>query len=101
MMQGRIWVESALGKGSVFHVIARFRVQAGLQRAAASDEVARRVPTASRSTGEKLAILLVEDNAANRVLVQRVLEKHGHDVVAVEARAARRRPPPPSLRQLP
>ena len=52
MMQGRIWVESEPGKGSVFHFHARFRLQA--------QQDAKRMFTAEELQG--LRVLVVDDN---------------------------------------
>ena len=41
------------------------------------------VPTAE-AAAPGCRILLVEDNAVNRIIATRLLEKHGHQVIAVE-----------------
>jgi CheY-like chemotaxis protein/HPt (histidine-containing phosphotransfer) domain-containing protein len=83
MMNGRIWLESEAGKGSVFHFTARFGVQAAVHPAAqpSAGEMAQ---AALRSAGARLSILMVEDNTANQILAQRVLEKHGHSVTVAD-----------------
>src|SRR5262249_13351550 len=87
-MQGRIGVESEPGSGSGFHFTPRFRLapaRAGVGTGV-PDAVAA---TASAAAGkQRLDILLVEDNDANRLLAQRVLEKNGHRVVSVDNGAA-------------
>jgi two-component system, sensor histidine kinase and response regulator len=40
--------------------------------------------TASEETGPPCRILLVEDNAVNRTIAMKLLEKRGHVVIAVE-----------------
>jgi signal transduction histidine kinase/HPt (histidine-containing phosphotransfer) domain-containing protein len=91
MMKGSIWVVSEPGKGSVFHFIVPFGVQAAAQRGARHDARDTGMPAGGdapallpRSRKWQLDVLLVEDNAANQILVRRVLEKHGHTVVVAE-----------------
>ncbi|MDK9716590.1 MAG: ATP-binding protein, partial [Trichlorobacter sp.] len=59
MMQGRIWVESEAGKGSVFHFHARF----GLQQV----PMPRRMPLAKELQG--LRTLVVDDNGTAREIL--------------------------------
>jgi CheY-like chemotaxis protein/HPt (histidine-containing phosphotransfer) domain-containing protein len=44
----------------------------------------RRAPMPARRRGRALRILIAEDNAVNRTLVTKILEKRGHATVAVE-----------------
>ena len=78
MMQGRMWVESELGKGSRFHFTARFRcapeAKAEAVNVATSPSFAPAAPT--------LSLLLAEDNPVNQNLALRLLVKRGHMVVA-------------------
>jgi signal transduction histidine kinase/ActR/RegA family two-component response regulator len=105
LMDGRIWVESAFGVGSTFHVAISFdRAPAGelpvahraavagaaLQpRAATTTGDVRRngpiaVPPSSESGhGSHLRVLLAEDNPVNALLASVLLRKMGHHVTSV------------------
>jgi PAS domain S-box-containing protein len=63
LMQGRIWVESQLGEGSRFHFTARFGLQAGKVT----------LPEAGNLRG--LRVLVVDDSATNRRILEEMLRK--------------------------
>ncbi len=70
-MQGRIWVESDLGKGSRFHFTAAFGASADL----------RKVKVAEGSlTGKR--VLVVDDNSTNRCVLEGLLRVWGTQPVA-------------------
>lgn len=82
LMGGALWFESEVGRGSTFH----FTVQ--LRR---SSQVSTHVPAptlalcAPNPRSRPLRVLLAEDNAINRQLGVRLLEKLGHDVTVAKS----------------
>jgi CheY-like chemotaxis protein len=97
MMGGEIWMESEPGRGSQFHFTAHLGLTDVIDDAARRGQAA--APAVSQSaavmSGSPLRVLLAEDNAVNRVVATRLIEKQGHHVVAAttgrEALAALRR----------
>jgi PAS domain S-box-containing protein len=75
LMDGRLWVESSVGVGSTFHFTASLAV-----RGEGRTRPARKI---EHTMGTPLRVLLAEDNAVNRKVVIRMLERRGHRVEAV------------------
>lgn len=73
IMGGTIWVDSIVGRGSIFHVLIPLGI-------ADSPRALDATPISSQYQQESLSILLAEDNPVNQKLAARMLEKHGHRV---------------------
>jgi hypothetical protein len=85
MMDGRIWLDSAEARGCTVFFAVRF-APGDEREAAAADAERPSTPPSAHPAGtdaKPLRVLVAEDNASNRALVGRILEKHGHFARAV------------------
>jgi CheY-like chemotaxis protein len=78
LMEGKISVESQLGKGSTFTFSALVEP---INETATSQLQGRNAPPENRRSAKPLSILLAEDNIVNQKVAQGLLGKQGHRVV--------------------
>ncbi len=93
-MSGRMWVESELGKGSTFHAVIGCSVDntpvevclndGDPSSTPAGSDAARSDVRGDSGRGGRARLLVVDDNAVNRSIAQRVLQKMGYEVVLAE-----------------
>jgi two-component system sensor histidine kinase EvgS len=75
LMDGTITIESTPGEGTSVHVVLPFKTHKDRPSSA---------ETSFTGTGDRLRVLLVEDDPSNRLPTQKLLEKAGHDVFLAE-----------------
>ena len=74
LMEGRLWVESEVGKGSTFCFTAKFGIQA--------NPIKRAAPSWKDMMGVKT--LVVDDNATNRMILEEMLSAWGATATQVQ-----------------
>ncbi|MBU6993634.1 PAS domain-containing hybrid sensor histidine kinase/response regulator [Ferrovum myxofaciens] len=76
MLGGSIYVESELGKGSAFHFILPYQYNPP-----AVLPLTTQLPVQVFPSLKRARVLIAEDNATNRLLAQKILEKEGCQVI--------------------
>lgn len=85
LMQGQMWVESKESRGSTFHFSLGLGIPPRQGPAEQRCEPRRPIHVPDLADGlppRNLHILVADDNAANRILAERILQKRGHVTTA-------------------
>lgn len=76
LMEGNIWVESELGRGSCFYFVARFEK--------AFDQTQSKLKSEKLLDLSRYTILVVEDNPVNQMVIMKMLERMNAVVTLAE-----------------
>ncbi len=83
MMSGKLWVESRAGGGSTFHFTAMMGIAEAAEpsvEVSAAVFAAEESQSAAEADPAPVRVLLAEDNAINRLLAVKLLEKRGYKI---------------------
>jgi len=87
LMNGRVWVDSELGVGTSAFVELPLKVGTGVAlgsgNAGAGSPESRDTRSGLDDAHPQLRILVAEDDRMNRLVLRRLLEQNGHEVVTV------------------
>jgi signal transduction histidine kinase/ActR/RegA family two-component response regulator len=82
MMDGRLWVESDIGRGSTFYFAAKFERPVGMEEASIPEQITlhSRAKKLTDKVEHPRHVLLAEDNSVNQQLAVELLQMRGHVV---------------------
>jgi signal transduction histidine kinase/DNA-binding response OmpR family regulator len=83
-MQGKIWVESTPGEGSVLHFTALLPISNATALSREASHAMPEAPATGKPALRGLRILIAEDNPVNRAVAVGMLEAEGHTLTLVE-----------------